>query len=35
MVKFYIIQIKRGKITIEDVPEKWKNKVIETLEREE
>lgn len=35
MVKFYIIQIKRGKIAIEDVPEKWKNKVIEALEREE
>ena len=35
MVKFYIIQIKRGKIAIEDVPEKWKSKVIESLEREE
>lgn len=35
MVRFYILQIKRGKITIEDVPEKWKNKVIEALEREE
>ncbi len=35
MVKFYIIQIKRGKITIDDVPEKWKNKVIEALESEE
>lgn len=35
MVKFYVLQIKRGKITIDDVPEKWKNKVIEALEREE
>lgn len=35
MVKFYVLQIKRGKITIDDVPEKWKNKVIEALERED
>ena len=27
MVKFLVLQIKLGKITIEDVPEKWKSKV--------
>lgn len=32
MVKFYLIQIKLGKITLEDVPEKWREKVAEALE---
>ncbi len=32
MVNFYITQIRLGKITIEDVPDKWKNKVKEELE---
>lgn len=27
MVKFYVLQIKLGKITLEDVPKKWKDKV--------
>lgn len=31
MVKFYIMQIKLGKITLEDVPEKWREKVREEL----
>lgn len=34
MVRFYILQIKRGKITIEDVPDRWKNKVNEASESE-
>ncbi len=34
MVKFYILQIKRRKITIDDVPKRWKNEVVETLESE-
>lgn len=32
MVKFYLIQIKLGKITLEDVPVKWREKVAEALE---
>lgn len=31
MIKFYILQIKLGKITIEDVPEKWRKEVEEQL----
>lgn len=27
MVKFYITQIKLGKITLEQVPEKWREQV--------
>ena len=27
MVKFYVRQIQRGKITIDDVPEKWRDLV--------
>ncbi len=27
MVKFYVLQIKLGKITIDDVPERWREKV--------
>lgn len=27
MVKFYVTQIKLGKITIDDVPEKWREEV--------
>lgn len=27
MVRFYVLQIKLGKITIEDVPEKWRELV--------
>lgn len=31
MVEFLALQIKMGKITIEDVPEKWKEAVNEKL----
>lgn len=31
MVKFYVTQIKLGKITIEDVPVKWREQVAEAL----
>lgn len=27
MIKFFVIQIKLGKITLEQVPEKWRAKV--------
>ena len=31
MVKFYMLQIKLGKITLEDIPEKWREQVAEAL----
>lgn len=31
MVKFYVLQIRLGKITLDDVPTKWKAKVEEEL----
>lgn len=31
MIKFYVLQIKLGKITIDDVPERWRDAVIEAL----
>lgn len=31
MVKFYITQIKLGNITIDDVPEKWREAVSEFI----
>ena len=34
MVNFYKTQIQLGKITIEDVPNKWKEKVLKKLESE-
>lgn len=34
VVKFYVLQIKMKKMTIDDVPEKWKEKVVEELEKE-
>ena len=33
MVKFYVTQIKLGKITIDDVPLKWKQRVIDELSK--
>lgn len=33
MVNFYKTQINLGKITIEDVPDKWRNKVKKELEQ--
>mgnify|MGYP003571258622 CR=1 FL=1 len=34
MVKFYVRQIKAGKMTLEDVPERWREAVREALENE-
>lgn len=34
MAKIYAKYIKRGKITIEDVPERWKTEVEELLKEE-
>lgn len=34
MVKFYVLQIKMQKITLEDVPEKWREDVRKALENE-
>lgn len=31
MVKFYVLQIKLGKIALEDVPTRWREKVDEAL----
>lgn len=33
MVKWFCIQIKAGKITIDDVPKKWRDTVREALEQ--
>lgn len=35
MVKFYVNRIKNGKMTIEEVPEKWRAAVEEVLEETE
>ena len=32
MVKFYVNRIRQGKMTIEEVPEKWREQVRERLE---
>lgn len=34
MVKFYVRQIKAGKMTLEDVPARWYEAVKEALENE-
>lgn len=34
MVRFYVLQIKMNKITIDDVPEKWRELVRSELENE-
>lgn len=34
MVKFYVNRIKKGKMTLEEVPEKWREAVREELEKE-
>lgn len=34
IVKFYALQIKMKKMTLDDVPEKWRKKVGEELEKE-
>ena len=33
MVKFYILQIKLGKITLEDIPNKWRDEVKKEIEK--
>lgn len=33
IVKFYVLQIKMKKMTIDDIPEKWKMEVQKELER--
>lgn len=32
MIKFYVNRIKQGKMTLENVPEKWREEVREALE---
>ncbi len=34
MAKFYYLQVKMGKITIDDVPEKYRDKVQEMLDND-
>lgn len=34
IVKFYVLQIKMKKMTLDDVPKKWKKQVKEELEKE-
>lgn len=34
MVKFYVMKINDGTITIDDVPERWRAKVEEALKKE-
>lgn len=34
MVKFYIMQIRLGKITLNDVPVRWRENVKKELEKE-
>ena len=34
MVNFYVYRIKSGKMTLEEVPEKWRAQVAERLEEE-
>lgn len=34
MVKFYALQIKMGKIALEDVPERWREAVAALLNKE-
>lgn len=34
MVKFYYLQVKMGKIAIDDVPERYRDKVKEMLEND-
>ena len=32
MVRFYVLQIKLGKIGVDDVPERWREQVVKELE---
>lgn len=31
MIRFYVLQIKLGKITLDDVPDKWRDEVEKQL----
>lgn len=33
MTRFFVVQIKLGKLTLEQVPEKWRNAVETALEK--
>ena len=33
MIKFYVLRIKTGKMTLDDVPEKWREAVRAELEK--
>ena len=33
MIKFYVLRIKAGKMTLDDVPEKWREAVRAELEK--
>lgn len=35
MVRFYVLRIRRGVMTVEEVPERWREAVREALEAEE
>ena len=35
MAKFYVTQIKLGKITIDEVPERWRKATEQLMEKEE
>lgn len=35
MVNFYVYRIKTGKITIDDVPSRWKEAVLSALKEQE
>lgn len=32
MVRFYVLQVKLGKISIDDVPERWRDEVKKAME---
>lgn len=34
MVRFYVLQVKLGKINIDDVPERWREQVRKELEED-
>ena len=34
MAKLYVLNIKRGKLTLADVPSKWKEQVIQLLKEQ-
>jgi len=34
MINFYVIRIRQGKMTLEDVPERWRLAVFQALEGE-